>query len=150
MVVTRWANRKIWRVRKDPPTTESLPFLRRFAAALARPLLLRHLCAGLPRFGEADRDRLLAALDASARPAALQRAALALVHRALDLLARLLPVLSHAYPPYPEGRCMRVLCRTPEPSNPTIRRECCAPPRCRTSRCRSRGASDRGGFRQIR
>src|SRR5882672_7121345 len=68
--------------------------------ARARPPLPRHLCAGIPCFRQADRDRLLAARHASARAAALQGAALALAHRALDLLPSFLAVFSHAHPPY--------------------------------------------------
>src|SRR5437868_391839 len=79
-----------------------LSLLRRFASALARPLLLGDLRAGAAGFREADGDRLLTALHALAGAPALQRAALALVHRALDLLPRLLAVLGHAYPPYRE------------------------------------------------
>src|SRR5436190_23213440 len=47
--------------------------------------LLRRLHSGGPRLGKPDRDRLLAALDLAAGPAALQRAGLALLHRASDL-----------------------------------------------------------------
>src|SRR5258706_5684033 len=60
---------------------------------LLRALLRRHLAARSPCLGEADGDGLLAALHLLARGAALQRAVLALVHRLLDLLACLLPVL---------------------------------------------------------
>src|SRR5690349_11773407 len=63
---------------------------RRGLARLLRRLLLRHLAAGAPRLGQPDRDRLLAALHLLARAAALQLAALHLVHRLLDLLAGLL------------------------------------------------------------
>ena len=47
-----------------------------------------------PGLRESDRNRLLAALDLLARAAALQGPVLAFVHRLLDLLRRLLPVLS--------------------------------------------------------
>src|SRR5437762_12003167 len=73
---------------------------------LARPLLLRDLCARLARFRETDGDRLLAALHRLARAAALQLAALALVHRALDLLAGFLSVLGHAHPPLERPVCL--------------------------------------------
>src|ERR1044071_6144088 len=77
-----------------PPPTLS------FFGGLAGPLLLRNLRAGPARLGEADGDRLLPALHLAPGAAALERAALALVHRALDLLPGFLPVLSNAYPPY--------------------------------------------------
>src|SRR3954470_4707146 len=54
----------------------------------------RNLGAGTARFGEADGDRLLAAFHALARAAALQLAALHLVHRTLDLASCLLAVAS--------------------------------------------------------
>src|SRR5690349_8082484 len=59
---------------------------RRGLARLLRRFLLRHLAAGAPRLGQPDRDRLLAALHLLARAAALQLAALHLVHRLLHLL----------------------------------------------------------------
>src|ERR1700741_795512 len=57
-------------------------------------LLLRHFGAALARFGQADRDRLLAALDLLAGAAAAQRAGLALLHRAAHLLRRAFPIFS--------------------------------------------------------
>src|SRR6185312_2574439 len=57
---------------------------------------LRHLGAFLARFRQADGDRLLLAPDLAAA-AALERAFLALPHRALDVLRRLLRIFaSHA------------------------------------------------------
>src|SRR6185295_11755914 len=56
--------------------------------------LLRHPRAALARLGQADRDRLLAAPDLPAGAAAAQRAGLALLHRAADLLGRTLRVFS--------------------------------------------------------
>src|SRR5437879_9583055 len=50
----------------------------------ASGLLLRHPGAALARLGQADRNRLLAALDLPAGAAALQRAGLALLHGAAD------------------------------------------------------------------
>src|SRR5689334_14194348 len=65
--------------------------------ALAAPFFpARDFRAGTPRFRQADGDRLLAALDLFAGAAAAQRAALALVHRPLDLALRLLSVACHA------------------------------------------------------
>src|ERR1700752_2789393 len=58
------------------PLLRRLPFLRG---------LLRHLLAFRSRLGKADGDRLLAALDLLAGPAALQSSGLALLHRASDL-----------------------------------------------------------------
>src|SRR5262245_44181416 len=80
------------------------------APALARSLTFGHLRTGLARFRETYGDRLLAARDAPPRAATLERAALAFPHRALDLLARFLAVLSHAHPPY-AGVRMLDLCR---------------------------------------
>src|SRR5688572_18126877 len=59
-------------------------------------LLPRHLRAFLARFGQADRDRLLAALHLLARASALQRAPFALVHRAFHFLLGFLAVLRHS------------------------------------------------------
>jgi len=56
--------------------------------------LLRHLGAFTPRLGQPDRDRLLAACDLAAGAAALQRAGVALFHRALDLGRCLLGIFS--------------------------------------------------------
>src|SRR5207253_398395 len=70
-----------------------LPARRRFA--LRRRRLPRHLGAGLARLGQADRDRLLAALHRLAGAAALQRAVLALVHRAFHLALRFLSITGH-------------------------------------------------------
>ena len=68
-----------------------LPFLRRF---------LRDFLAFRSRLGKPDRDRLLAARDLLAGPAALQCAGLALLHRAPDLGGRLLRIFScHDFPP---------------------------------------------------
>src|SRR4029450_8494623 len=58
-----------------------------------RPLALagflaRHLGAFLARLRQANRDRLLAALDRSAGATTLQRAVLALVHRPFDARLR--------------------------------------------------------------
>src|ERR687895_494395 len=76
--------------------TRMLPLLRR-RLPLPRPALplARHLGARFPRLGQPDGDGLLATRDLPARPSALQRAALALAHRAFDLLARLPSVLGH-------------------------------------------------------
>src|SRR5213076_3386753 len=51
-----------------------------------RLLPLRHLAAGAAGLGQADRDRLLAALHRLAGAAALQRPLLPLVHRLLHFL----------------------------------------------------------------
>src|SRR3954468_12413893 len=75
--------------RFDLPGSDSL---------LLRALLPRDLRALLPRLGQADRDRLLAALHLAAF-SALTRAECALLpalHRALDPLARGLPVFPSA------------------------------------------------------
>src|SRR6185369_12162556 len=70
--------------------------LARAAGLLRRAVLLRrHFAAGLPRLRQADRDRLLLALHRLAGAAALQRAALALVHRLLDLFRRLVAIRCH-------------------------------------------------------
>src|ERR1044072_7057392 len=53
----------------------------------------RHLAARAPRFGQPDRDRLLAAGHALVGTAAAQRAFLALVHRPLHFLLGLLSIL---------------------------------------------------------
>src|SRR6185312_1359196 len=75
-------------------------------SGLRRPVRIRrHLRAGTPRFGETDRDRLLAALHLLVRAAALELALLALVHHLPDLRLRLLPVLRHVVPPLRQGRC---------------------------------------------
>src|SRR5262249_15573156 len=52
----------------------------------AGALLRRDLLAFAARFRQADRDRLFAALHGLAAPPALERAALALVHRSLHVL----------------------------------------------------------------
>ena len=62
---------------------------------LRRAFLGRHLAAFLARLGEADRDRLLLAGHLLAGAAALQRSLLALVHRLLDLVRRLLAIRCH-------------------------------------------------------
>src|SRR4051794_24867404 len=54
-----------------------------------------HLAAGAARLGQADGDRLLAALHPLAGAAAAQRAALPLVHRAFDLRLGFASVLGH-------------------------------------------------------
>src|SRR5688572_22999967 len=56
----------------------------------------RDLAASASRFGQADRDRLFAAAHLLAGATRAQRPALHLAHGALDLLARLLPVLAGA------------------------------------------------------
>src|ERR1700731_654624 len=56
--------------------------------------LLRYLRSHGPRLGQADSNGLLAALDLAAGAAALQRAGLALLHRAADLGGGLLGILS--------------------------------------------------------
>src|SRR4029450_11289410 len=67
---------------------QSLPFLRR---------LLRHLLAFGPRVRQSDRNRLFAAFDLPARAAALQRASLALLHRAFDIGRCLLRIFACHY-----------------------------------------------------
>src|SRR5437016_11318048 len=68
-------------------------------------LFLRHPRAPLARLGQADGDRLLAALDLPAGAAAAQRAGLALLHGAAHFLGRalgvfsLLRLLRHVFPP---------------------------------------------------
>src|SRR5712691_9634049 len=70
---------------------------RRFTSVVVRPtgtnrpsqssaLAPRYLLSFPARLRQADRDRLLAALDLSLAPAAPERPALALAHRALDVL----------------------------------------------------------------
>src|SRR5438094_437532 len=81
------------------PETEDRSPTSALLGRLAGSLLLRDLRASLPRLRETDGDRLLAALHRLARAAALQLAALALAHRALDLLAGFLSVLGHSHPP---------------------------------------------------
>src|SRR5882757_7084372 len=62
--------------------------------------LLRDLLAFRSRLGKSDRDCLLAARDLLAGLAALQRAGLALLHRAPDLGGRLLRIFScHDFSP---------------------------------------------------
>src|SRR5207244_9246540 len=61
---------------------------------LARGAFLGDLPPRAARFGEADRDGLLATLDRLSGTARLELAALHLVHGALDLLGGLLAVLS--------------------------------------------------------
>src|SRR5262245_20539631 len=56
---------------------------------------LRHLAAGLARFGKADRNRLLATLDLLARLPAAKFAVFHLMHRALDLFRSFLAVSGH-------------------------------------------------------
>src|SRR5688572_9820799 len=73
-----------------------LPLLGRRLPPPRAGLALGHLGAGLPRLGQPDRNRLLAACHLPARSTP-QRAALALVHRALDLLTRLASVLGHGF-----------------------------------------------------
>src|SRR5207237_3715469 len=65
--------------------------------ASARSALARDFRSFLPCFGETDRDRLFAARDPSALAAAtaLQRAAFAAPHRALDALAGLPSISWH-------------------------------------------------------
>src|SRR2546421_3939551 len=57
-------------------------------------LFLRNLLAFAARFGKPDRDRLLAACHLLSAAAALERAALALAHCALDFLRRPLGIFS--------------------------------------------------------
>jgi Ku protein len=71
-----------------------LLLLRRFALRFFARLLLRHLLSRFSCLRKTDRDRLLAALDLLARAAALQRAGLALLHRALDLGGRAFGIFS--------------------------------------------------------
>src|SRR5258708_26114342 len=78
-----------------PPILRFLLPARRRSALRRRRLLPRHLGARLARLGEADRDRLLAALHRLAGAAALQRAVLALVHRAFHLALRFLSITGH-------------------------------------------------------
>src|ERR1700728_4006661 len=60
--------------------------------------LLRHFLAFGPCLGQADRDRLFAALYLPARTAALQRPRLALLHHAFDVGGGLLGIFScHDY-----------------------------------------------------
>src|SRR5579871_2453803 len=75
------------------PGLLSLGLLRLPGLALARRLL-RHLLSRRPRLGQADRDRLLAALDLAAGPAASQGTGLALLHRPLDRGAGLLGIFA--------------------------------------------------------
>src|SRR5688572_7326084 len=63
------------------------------AAALA---LARHFCAGPPRFGQPDGDRLFTAGDLLAGSAAAKSSTLPLAHYLLDLFGRLFAVLSTA------------------------------------------------------
>src|SRR5262245_48709263 len=60
-----------------------------------RPPPARNLPTRAARLGQPDRDRLLAALHLLPGPPALQRPALPLVHRLLDLLLGLAAVLRH-------------------------------------------------------
>src|SRR5579872_6145412 len=89
--------------RSRSPRSGSSWTRRRAGAAGCRPVrqlfaLLRHLGALLPRLGQPDRDRLLAALHLAAvtRLAALQRSLLAAVHRALHALRCAFAVLARA------------------------------------------------------
>src|SRR4051812_41263033 len=68
--------------------------LRRLLRGCSRALLRRHLLAFAARLGQADGDRLFAALDLAARAAALQRPGLALLHRAPDFGRRALGVFA--------------------------------------------------------
>src|SRR5687768_6716478 len=61
-------------------------------------LLARHLGPRAPRFRQPDGDGLLATRHLLAGAAALELAALALVHRALHLLLRFLSVPGHMSP----------------------------------------------------
>src|ERR1051326_9198519 len=76
---------------KSPRSSFLLPS----AAALALSLL-RYLPARASRFGEADRDRLLAARHLFSGASGLQGAALPLMHRLFDLGLRLFSVLRHS------------------------------------------------------
>src|SRR6185437_317450 len=62
---------------------------------LAAGFLARHFRAGAARLGQADGDRLLAALHLAPGAAAAQRSLLALVHRALDFALGFLAVAGH-------------------------------------------------------
>src|SRR5262249_5276822 len=75
-----------------PQTTRRLPGAPPRAGAPR--LLRRNLGAGAPGLGEADRDRLLPALDLLARATGLECPGLSLAHRLLDLGRSLLAVCS--------------------------------------------------------
>jgi hypothetical protein len=66
-------------------------------------LFTRYFGSGLPRLGQADRDRLLTALHRFAGTAAFQRPLLPLVHRPLHLRSRFLAVLCHGNGPFVEA-----------------------------------------------
>ena len=92
-----------WHRSSSPPSSSRrsssrcLPGRALLGRALLRGALLRrrHLVAFAARLGQADRDRLLLARHLLAGAAALQRAVLALVHRFVDLVRRLLAIRCH-------------------------------------------------------
>ena len=72
--------------------------------------LLRHLRASLARFGQTDRNRLLAAFDLPSRAAAPQRSCLAFLHRATDFCGGRLRISScHDHSP---GCCRKTIIAT--------------------------------------
>src|SRR5688572_2951945 len=71
-----------------------LPLAGAFAGALPARAFLRNLLALAARLGEADRDRLFAALHFFLAAAASQRALLALAHRAFDVLGSAFGILA--------------------------------------------------------
>src|SRR5690349_10407313 len=83
-----------------------------FAAARLAASAIRHFRTRPACLGQTDRDRLLAARDFLTGTSAAQLAALALVHRALDLLRCLLAVLPC------HGFSVRQPCRAPEQHDP--------------------------------
>src|SRR5437870_13273452 len=85
-----WRNmRSFYRLNLSPNERDAAPPAR-FGQESALQFPLGHLLALLARFREADRNRLLAALDlaAAATAAALEGAALALAHGTFDILRR--------------------------------------------------------------
>src|SRR5258708_4637071 len=101
-------------------TISSLPL--RFPLLRRLPLLrspLQDFLSLRPRPGKGDRDRLLAARDGPAGPAALQRARLALLHRASDLGRGFPRVFScHDYSP----NCGKIIFAAWESSGPRLAR----------------------------
>src|SRR5437763_3284532 len=88
-------------------------------SAAGRALALaRHLAARTAGFAEADRDCLFAAGHSLAGSARLERTALALAHRALDLALRLLAVLRHECP---IGAVNRGVFESPFGTKPSMR-----------------------------
>src|SRR5215216_2648832 len=74
-----------WLHRRRSETSACSGRLLLFAALLAT-FLLRDFLPLFTRFGQADRDRLLAALHFLAAPPALERPLFAFAHRAFDFL----------------------------------------------------------------